>query len=417
MIDRIVQINDLSVPRGGASKLAVQAACGLAGRGHAVTFLTGDAGTSPALAAARVAVVALGQQRLLAAGRARAMVSGLWNRAAHAMVRDWIARHDTPGTVYHLHGWAQILSPSVFAALEPVRERLVLSAHDFFLACPNGAFTFLRSGEVCPHVPLSRACLGTACDRDGGARKLWRSARQLVQRHAYRPQASPPVLAIHAGMGAFLARAGIPAASIAVLPNPVEPFCDTRIAAERNREVLFVGRLEATKGADLAALAAVRAGAALTVVGEGPLASAIRRIHPEARLVGWRSPAEIRALAAGARMLVMPSRYPEPFGLAAIEAAWSGLPVILARSALLSDDLVACGAGLAVEPRDIEGFAATIRALLRDDGRTRAMSEAAFARTRALASTPAAWLDRLEAIFAERLGLADVTADATAAVA
>jgi len=403
MIGRIVQINDLSDPKGGASKLAVQAACDLAARGHQVTFITGDAGNSRALADAGVEIVALGQQRLLAGSRAKAMVTGLWNRAAHTMVRDWIARHDTPATVYHLHGWSQILSPSVFGALDPVRERLVISAHDFFLACPNGAFAWLKSGEVCPHVPLSRACLSTPCDRDGSARKLWRSARQVVQRRAYRPRSSPPVLAIHEGMRDFLTRAGIPAGSIIALPNPVEPFSSRRIAAEHNREILFVGRLEETKGADLAAQAAARVGAELTVVGEGPLVDRIRQIHPRARLMGRRSPAEIRDLAANARMLVMPSRYPEPFGLVAIEAAWSGLPVILAQTALLSDDLVASGAGIAVDPRNVDAFADAIRTILEDDALTRTMSEAAFIRTTSLALTPSAWIDRLEAIFDERV--------------
>lgn len=403
MIGHIVQINDLSTPAGGASKLAVQAACDLAARGHRVTFIAGDDGASPQLAQAGVEIVALGQHRLLAAGRSRAMVRGLWNHAAHAMIRDWITRNDTPATVYHLHGWAQILSPAVFAALQPVRDRLILSAHDFFLACPNGAFALLRSGQVCPHAPLSRACLATSCDRDGHLHKAWRTARTAIQRRAYRPAQSPPVLAIHAGMRPYLVRAGIPASSVVEVPNPVEPFSRSRIPAERNREVLFVGRLEETKGADLAARAAAAAGAALTVIGDGPLAGRIRQIHPEARLLGRLQPEAIRSHAARARMLVMPSRYPEPFGLVAIEAAWSGLPVIAAHTALLSGDLVASGAGFAVDPRHTETFATAMRTLMLDDALVRSMSHAAFSATRGLALSPDAWIDRLEAHMSRRL--------------
>lgn len=403
MMARVVQINDLSDPRGGASKLAVLAACGLAARGHRVSFITGDDGASPELAAAGVDVAALGQRRLLSSGKTRGMVNGLWNRAAHAMVRDWIARNDTADTVYHLHGWAQILSPAIFAALEPVRDRLVVSAHDFFLACPNGAFAWLRSGEVCPHAPLSRDCMLTACDRDGPAQKIWRTARTAIQRRAFRPRSAPPILAIHAGMRDFLVRAGIPPRSVMTVPNPVEPFASQRIRAERNREVLFVGRLEETKGADLAAQAARLAGASLTVVGEGPLADRIRAIHPEARLVGRCHPAEIRAHADRARMLVMPSRYPEPFGLVAMEAAWSGLPVVLSHTALLADDLVTAGAAFAVDPRNSETFGAAIRTLLDDDGIASGMSKAAFSGTRSLALTPAAWIDRLEVAYRQRL--------------
>lgn len=403
MIGRIVQINDLSEPKGGASKLAVDAACGLAAAGHRVTFLTGDDGRNPALAAAGVDMVALGQQRLKDKPRLHAFTSGLWNRPAGAMVRDWIDACDTPDTLYHLHGWTQILSPAVFDALAPVRDRLVVSAHDFFLACPNGAFASLNSGEVCPHMPLGRACLTTACDRDGAVQKLWRSARQAVHRRAFRPRSSPPVLAVHESMRGLLVRGGIPHGAIIALPNPVEPFSAERIAAESNREVLFVGRLEDSKGVDLAASAAAMAGAPFTVVGEGPLADRVRSLHPQARLLGRRSPAEIRSIARQARMLVMPSRYPEPFGLVAIEAAWSGLPVILAETALVAPDLVGCGAGIAVDPRGTAGFAAAIRYLMEDDTAARAMSEAAHGRTGALALTPRDWLGRLEDILKTRL--------------
>ncbi|WP_082698185.1 glycosyltransferase [Novosphingobium fuchskuhlense] len=398
---RIVVINDLSHPMGGASALAVGSARRLAERGHRVAFLSGDA-PDPALAEAGIAAVGLGQARLL--GRGSTLLDGVWNRAAARMVRRWIAENDAPGTVYHLHGWSQILSPSVFAALAPVRSRLVISAHDFFLACPNGAFTNFATGTPCPHDPLSRACLAEACDRRGHAHKLWRVVRHAVQRHVFRPHSSPPVLAIHAAMRPMLARAGIPLDAIHPLPNPVTPFSTTRIAAERGEEVLFVGRIEATKGADLALAAARRAGVPIHLVGDGADRARLAAEYPEAHFAGRLPPAAIGALAATARVLVMPSRYPEPYGLVAMEAALAGLPVILPPSALLAPDLVAAGAGLAVDPRDTAAFAAALAALATDDARVAAMSHAAFTATRGLALSPEQWIDALLAHYAARLG-------------
>jgi hypothetical protein len=130
----------------------------------------------------------------------------------------------------------------------------VISAHDFFLACPNGAFADLRSGQPCPLVPLSRACLTAPCDRHSRSHKLLRVVRHAIQT-VFDPAKAPPVLAIHAGMAPYLARAGISRDAIHALPNPVVPWSAQRIAAEDNREVLFVGRLEETKGPDLAAAA------------------------------------------------------------------------------------------------------------------------------------------------------------------
>lgn len=399
MIERIVVINDISTPKGGATALALASAHALRDRGYAVTFITGDRGDNPALAAAGVDIVALGGERLLTGSAITALAGGLYNRKAGRMIRHWIAANDTAATAYHVHGWAQILSPSLFAAIRPVRHRLVYSAHDFFLACPNGAYAFLKSGQVCPHRPLSRSCIAAHCDRRSYAHKLWRVARQAIQRHYFDPRRSPPVLAIHEAMRPFLMRAGIADGAIETLPNPVRPWSNTRIAAERNREILFVGRLEGTKGPDLAAAAARAAGATLRLVGDGDMRADLQARYPECHFMGHQPPDAIRAFARQARMLVMPSRYPEPYGLVAAEALWSGLPVIAADTAFLAGDIVAAGAGLAIEPRDIAAFAGAIGRIADDDALAERMSRAAFADTRPIGLAPDRWIDRLEDIY------------------
>lgn len=403
MIDRIVVINDISVPKGGATALALLSAQMLGARGRAVTVLTGDAGRNPDLTARGIEVVGLGQDRLLASSTVTAMANGLYNRAAGEHVAAWIRAHDTPGTVYHLHGWSQILSPAIFAALRPVSARLVLSAHDFFLACPNGSFALLRSGAICPHVPMSVPCITTNCDRRRYAHKLWRVARHAVMTHHYRRLDPPPILAIHARMRPFLMRAGLPGDTIRTLPNPVSPWTRERIVAEANREVLFVGRLEDTKGVDLAAAACRAAGVPLRVIGDGVLRAMLERDYPEVQVMGQQPPAVIADHARRARALVMPSRYPEPFGLVAAEALWSGLPVIAAETAFLTQDIVAAGAGMAVDPRDVAGFADVLRRTAGDSAGVRAMSVAAFGNTPSIALSPDIWVDRLEAVYRERL--------------
>lgn len=404
MIDRVVILNDIAKPMGGATALALLSAQLFRARGLPVTFISGDAGENADLAAAGVEVVALGQARLEAAGVASGLIGGLFNRAALTMVTQWIEANDTPRTVYHLHGWAQILSPSVFKALQPVSHRLVLSAHDFFLTCPNGSQSFLKSGRICPLTPMTPTCIAANCDRRLYAHKLWRVARQAVQRRFYDRRHSPPVFAIHEAMRPFLMRTGIPSASIHTVPNPVTAWTPERIAAEQNDEVLFVGRLEETKGPDLAAAACRAAGVKLRVIGDGVLRERLATDYPEALLMGRRGAAEIAEYARHARLLVMPSRYPEPFGLVAVEALWSGLPVIATDTAFLSDDIVAAGAGLAVEPRDTAAFAGAIRSLFDDDARCRQASLAAFNGTRVVALSSDAWAERLIAGYRERLG-------------
>lgn len=403
MIHRIVVLNDSSVAKGGATGLALASALAFRRRGLAVTLLTGDAGQNEELAEAGVDVVALGQDRLMSSPMHQVFFTALYNRPAKDMVSAWIKANDTPGTVYHLHGWAQILSPSVFDALKPVSQRLVLSAHDFFLVCPNGAYASLSSGAICPLTPMSAACIGTNCDRRSYAHKLWRVARQAVRQSVFDlKREAPPVLAIHESMRGYLVRGGLPDAAVRTLPNPVSPFLRERAPAEANREFLFIGRLEHGKGPDLAAAAARRAGVTLRVIGDGPMRVALERDYPEVVFSGRRTWAEISPLAQRARALVMPSRYPEPYGLVAAEALWSGLPVIAAETAFLAPDIVAAGAGLACDPRNDEAMAMAMRALMNDD-RARAMSVNAFENTRAIGLTPEAWISGLLDAYGQRL--------------
>lgn len=397
MIERIVVINDLSRPQGGASLLAVRSARAFAQRGYAVTMISGDAG--PAEPIEGVSYILLGQERLLAAASAAAMLRGIYNDAARKLVGDWIARNDTQQTVYHIHGWSQILSPALFGALNGVRERTIMTAHDFFLTCPNGAMFDYGAAKPCNRRPMSGSCLGAGCDRRKRSHKLWRVARHAVQGRLLAQGELPPQLLIHAGMKAYFERSGLGERDMAVLPNPVVPYCRERVQAEANRDVLFVGRMEETKGIDLAAEACRRAGVRLVAVGDGALLDTLRADYPEMHFPGRLASQDIGALAEQARMLVMPSRHSEPFGLTAVEALWSGLPVLSSEHALIADSIRQAGAGLSIDPLDLDGFADAIRRLTRDDALTRRMSLAAFERTGHLALEPDAWIEALLAAY------------------
>jgi glycosyltransferase involved in cell wall biosynthesis len=403
VIAHIVVINDISDAKGGATALALASALAFRERGYRVTFVTGDAGRNERLTDAGIDVVGLGRARLTSSHPAAAFAQGLFNASARSMLSDWIDRHDTSDTVYHLHGWSQILSPSIFWPLRRIRHRLLISAHDFFLVCPNGSYSFLKTGAVCTLTPLSTACVTAQCDRRNYGHKLWRVVRQRIHRTAYQPWASPPVLAIHEAMRPFLVRGGVPDAAVITVPNPIVAYSDHRIPAETNRTALFVGRLEATKGADLAAAACRKAGVTLCLVGDGDMRSALEAQYPDFTFAGRQPTEQITRFAMSARLLLMPSRYPEPYGLVAAEALWSGLPVVAAETAFLTKDIIAAGAGCGVEPRDTQRFAEILTRLFSDDAAIQTMSQNAFAGTRQIGLTPERWIDRLIDLYERRL--------------
>ena len=392
-LDRVVVINDRSVRVGGASNLAVLSADLLQKAGVAVTYFAGDdAGSDPPAPE----TVNLAARPLMQQSRLGAFASGLYSRQAHASLKDLISRVDTEGTIYHVHGWSKILSPSIFRALWPVRERVVLHAHDYFLSCPNGGFANYRKNQVCPLAPMSMACLTTNCDKRGYHEKIWRSARHLVREHYYPVrQVAANIVVVHQRMRDYFERGQVQTSNIETIRNPVEPFLARPTDPWKKRDFFFVGRLEPEKGFEDAAIAARLAGVKLHIIGEGAGRARLEKDFPEVMIYGWKSKDEMRAILEEARALVVSSRVPEPFGLAALEAVTSGIPVILPDAALLGEEIATLGCGLTFQSGKVETLASGIRRLASDDMLLRLMSVNCIRRSGDLAHTPASWLEAL----------------------
>ncbi len=389
---RVVTINDTTIARGGAAQLALQLTRNLVARGENVTFFAGDNGENDELKALGVDVAAIGGKPLLKSRRG--FIDGVWNHDAAASLKELMADIDGPDVVYHVHSWSQILSPSIFSVLAPVAERVVMTAHDFFITCPNGNFFIYPKSTQCDLTPMSARCVATHCDKRRYSHKLWRLARQAMLNRAVNFEDAPfSVLAIQAGMIPFLTRGGVPAAQISVVTNPAMRFVHERVAAEKNSEILYVGRLEHEKGADILAAAARAAGVRLRVIGAGDDEQTIRRANPDAEFQGWATQAEIAAAFQKARFFVMPSRCTEPFGLAAAEALRAGLPVLTSKFCLIGADIKREGMGDVCDVFDEEAFRSAISNWMSDDKKVKSMSIAAFERATKIAQTETGWVD------------------------
>lgn len=403
--ERVVVINDDASGQGGAAALAAASVLQLRERGIPVAFLAGEVGDNGTAANADLPVVPLGGRHLLRGPRAAAALRGLYDGGTAAALRRWIEEHDSPGTIYHLHNWHKVLSPSIFGPLRAVESRLVITAHDYFLVCPNGGYFIYPRQKPCDLRPGSLRCITTACDRRHELHKLWRVARHETKRRLLDPARSRALVhVVHERMASQFAQAGIAPAYLRILRNPAIPWRAARVPAERNRDVFYVGRVDRDKGVDVLARAAARAQVWLRIVGDGPLCAGISRRHPGVELLGWRHRDEIAKLMGDARMVVLPTLCRETFGLVAVEALMSGIPVVLSEFALISEEVMRLGCGIACNPYDEAALADTIRELACDDRRARELSERGFDAGRRLAPTPEKWCDGLLRLYEERLG-------------
>ncbi|WP_052117890.1 glycosyltransferase family 4 protein [Novosphingobium pentaromativorans] len=394
LLRRVVVLHDYSEALGGASHL-VQVLIGeLRRRGLATTFISGDAGSR--FDRADVEFLPLHGKALLERSKLGALTCGLYNHRAFVRTREWIANNDTPGTIYHLHGWSKILTPAIFAALRQVSGRLILHGHDYFNGCPNGAFFDYVREQDCAVKPLGAACLKSRCDKASHAQKLWRVGRESLRRGLQHGGTNAArLLMIHPGQEAQFRRSGWNSGRLRTVRNPVSPLSVDRIKAEANRGIVFIGRISTEKGADLAAAAARRSGLPITFVGDGSEVDLVRRRNPGAQFLGRQDRSGVAKALSSARVAVMPSRWSEPFGLVALEAVASGVPVVVSHRALVAEEISAAGFGLAVNTSDLDGFAGLLAELDRDDRAVEAMSRAGQVGYRLLCNSEESWADEV----------------------
>ncbi|MEM8650346.1 MAG: glycosyltransferase family 4 protein [Pseudomonadota bacterium] len=404
MISKVVIINDASIAKGGATGLALLSARLLTNRGIKVCFISGDAGADFSEFGGNFSAYPIGEEHILKKSKLQALKSGLYNVRSSNFLKAWIREHDDEKTIYHVHGWSKILSPSLFNGLARVRNRTVIHAHDFFLACPNGAYMDYKSMQICNRVPLGYDCITTNCDKRSYQEKIWRMARQYGLTRSMRNREDwAKILLIHEEMIPGLKRAGYHPDRLRTIRNPVTPFSDDRVPVEDNSMFFYVGRVEAEKGITDLLTAAQSQNIDLTVIGDGPLLEQLRNQYPQFVFTGWQESKKIKHHIKNARCVVMPSRYPEPFGLVAAEAIKSGIPVILPDTALLSKDLIAAGSGISFESANADALSAALRKVqAMSRTQIKELSTAAFTNT-LVGLSPNDWAEALLATYEEVL--------------
>jgi glycosyltransferase involved in cell wall biosynthesis len=147
------------------------------------------------------------------------------------------------------------------------------------------------------------------------------------------------------------------------------------------RRLVYVGQLVRGKGVDLAieALAHLDRAVTLEIAGDGPQRAELetladRRAPGRVRFLGFTAPTAIGEVYARGRVVVVPSRWPEPFGMIGIEAMRRGRAVVGAAHGGIPEWLAPEG-GRTFAPGDVRALSAAAAALL-DDPTAGARAEA-----------------------------------------
>lgn len=252
-------------------------------------------------------------------------------------VRSW-----NPDLVF-AHGLDNAVVEAELLSVAPT----VIVEHTYTGTCISSSKTMMWPAPVQCERSFGPVCLALYFPRKcGGVSPLTMVTLYRTQSARLRTlQRAAAVVTLSHHMASEMRRNGVPADRVHVVPpfvTPTIPYVSAR-SSDGICRLLYLGRLERLKGVDrlLAALPTVSGTSKrpvhLTIAGDGAERAAfekqaadIVRRNPQITIqfAGWQGDQGRAGLLSEADALIVPSIWPEPFGLVGLEAAAVGVPAV-----------------------------------------------------------------------------------------
>lgn len=297
----------------------------------------------------------------------------------------------------------QQLPAAGFVSVAAKAAPVVYNVHNHDLVCTSGEKYFRRPGQECgrPHGPgcipnlIAHGCAHTR-DPRGLPSRYRRTTRVLEDLKLAEVVIAHSRFVLDELRLNGIERAVTVPLFVDPLPAPSPP--------PTTGPVVFAGRVTRGKGVGTLLRAAALVDAPFEILGDGwwtPRAERLaRRLGIESRVTfrGWLAAGDLEQAYRQARIVVVPSHWPEPFGLVGIEAMAVGRPVVASDTGGIPDWLSDGENGLLVEAGDAEGMGAALGALLADPDRAASLGARGAERVRR-DFTVERYLDGLQAAY------------------
>jgi len=310
-------------------------------------------------------------------------VRTLYSRGARAALSRLLDEH--PVDLVHLHSYFKRLTPAILPELRRRGLPVVQTLHEYRTVCPVS--TLFRDGHVCTDCAgghyanvVRHRCAGGSL-----ARSAWNYAEMRLSDWLGHKRDIARYVTVSDYQRDMLIAMGMDAAKLVTVHHPVA-LPPAPQDARAGEYVLFFGRLETPKGADLLPdIAAGLGDVPLVIAGDGSRRAEIARAV-EARgltnitFAGVLRDDALQDAIARASCAIVPSLWPEAFGLTAVEALAHGVPVVASAIGGMLDTVRDGIDGYLVPPGDVAALVARVRALVADPARARDMGLAGRAR-------------------------------------
>lgn len=367
---------------GGVEQNIALAAKGLSDRGHACLF-------------AYQKTSAVEQQHF------DALFASTWNLGDVSL--DSILAQTKPDVIY-VHKFDDIEIVRRAAKTIPI----VRMIHDHDLYCPRKHKYYALSHKICTKKAGIGCYFDLAFLERGPKGIAYASIRDKLKDLDENRKLHTLIVGSNYMKGELL-RNGFLESQTALLPPCVAPFAEPLKEFPKENSILFVGQLIRGKGVDtlIKAFALLKntfhSPVSLEILGTGNDLENLQSLVQEkglsdtVRFVGWVSHDSLAAFYDDASLVVVPSRWPEPFGMVGVEAMLRQRPVIASNVGGIPDWLEDGKTGFLVPSTDEHAFATKMQILLENKQLAKDFGMAGFKKAETAFSFDT-YCDRLETI-------------------
>jgi len=364
----IIIINDHGSIVGGASQVAISSLNEIAKRGHKVTFISSVPPLESTINLNIIKSINFNLFDLNSNGnKIFKIFSGIWSFKIKRKIRLILKSYDTNDTIIHIHCWNKSLTSSTLSEIDNRGFKFVITLHDYFAVCPNGALYNYNTHKHCQLKPMSLSCLFSNCDSRNYAIKLWRYIRHFIQyTFTVIPKKKNNYVSVSDYSEKIMRKFLFPSSIIWRINNPINIPKLPYSSKMQSRAFCFIGRLSTEKGGLLFAKAAANLKVPTIFIGNGAESDLIASIYPQANMLGWQSREKIIELIPNCLALVYPTLVHETQGVAVLEAAALGVASIVSDECAASDLVIHGVTGLLFKRGDISSLEYSIQMLYKE---------------------------------------------------
>lgn len=303
----------------------------------------------------------------------RQFMRTVWSYEAYKKTRLMIKSFKPD--VIHAHNLYTHLSPSVLSAARDEGVPVVLTAHDYgYISANYGLFNGTK--PISPRASWAEVARTKCIKNSLLATAVVDGILRVQKRCGMWTRGVTQILTASQTVKRALVEGGYKESGIQTIPLPSGTF-DAFAGTEhppstRVQRIIFASRFETYKGVDVVMQLVERMPhVAFVCVGHGAEEERLRILAAKGEnlsVISSLPPRELWEMIRGSAGVIVPSRWPEPFGLVALEALALGTPAIVSSLGGLSEIVEHGVSGFVEHPDALEAWEKDVQALLAPKG-------------------------------------------------